>query len=109
MDLSDEDKKIAQSAVERLHLPGDTQEWVDALRSLNIFKFRKLMKEQRDKLPAKYRKLYRADDSKLEIAMHYLRTQYSFFTQKERNQSEGFIQLKQDEADGLDILETKFH
>lgn len=101
-------KQIAEQMTQEALLPGETQQWVKALREENLFKFRKLLKKERSKLPDKYKRLYLADDSKLEIALHYLRTIYPFFTKEEKNRSKGFLHLKELESQGIDPLQ-KIH
>jgi adenylate cyclase len=101
--------KLVEQAYQSILLPGNTQEWVDALKQENLNKLRKLFKKLRKNLPAKYRRLYLEPDSKLEIALHFLRISYPFFTETERNRSQKFLELAQKKADGLDPINQRFH
>ena len=91
-------EKIAQNVA----LPGDAQTWVDALRTKDIFKVRKLLKKERQNLPTQYKKLYRDSDDKVLLAIHTMRTQAPFFTPQEKKESQLFIEFAQAKADGVE-------
>lgn len=101
--------KLAQQAMGKMHFPEKTQEWITALRTLNFNSVRRLLKKTRHTLPSKYRKLYKADDDKIEILAHYMRTQYPMFTASEKKESQAFIFLKNRIANGYDPMKDKLH
>lgn len=108
-DLEEKEKRLAERIVQGMQLPGETEKWVKCLKEENVFLFRKLLKKERPRLPSKYKKLYRAPDEKLEIALHHLRTVYPFFSKAEKDRSWKFLELKELQLNGGDPLNNKIH
>ena len=101
--------KIAERKLQELYLPKNTQDWVDALRAVNIPKIRKLFKKTRDDLPKKYSRLYLESDDKLMLLCHFMRTQYPWFSPEEKKLSQSYINMQQKVADGMTPWDYKIH
>lgn len=101
--------KLAQTISNNMYFPEKTQEWINALRSLNSQATRRLLKKTRTTLPKKYRRLWKAPDEKIEILMHYMRTKYPMFSAEEKKLSANFIFLKNRIANGFDPMKDKLH
>lgn len=97
--------KVIQSA----YLPKETERWVSVLRKEDVFGLRRLLKKQRHELPTKYKKLFRASDDKLRILLHYMRSEYPFFTKEEKERSKNFLKIKDMEARGESFDPGKLH
>ena len=90
-------EKIAQQVM----LPGDTQEWVNAIRALDIVKVRRLLKKERKNFPTQYKRLYRDSDNKILRFMHFMITQFPMFTPAEKKSSTLFLEFEQAKEDGV--------
>ena len=93
-------QKYKEKVAKNVALPANAQEWVNALRSKDVFKVRKLLKKERQNLPSKYKKLYRQEDDKVLLAIHTMRLQSPFFTDQEKRESQLYTEVAQAKADG---------
>lgn len=100
MDRKVDINKIKERITENMQYPAFTRDWITVCKDLNVSKIRRLLKKERSKLPPQYKRLYQEPDDKLLLMMHFLRTQYPFFTAQEVGLSHRFIQLQQQIADG---------
>ena len=95
LDLSsDTIQRFAKNAAQDIMLPKDTNDWVLALRNKDISKVKKFLKNERKDLPTRYKRLYRESDDKILTLIHYMRTQYPFFSSQEKRESQLFLQFK---------------
>ena len=99
---SDSIQKYKEQIAKNVKLPGNTQEWVEVLRNLDIFRARRLLKKERSTLPAKYKKLYRQDDSVVLKALHTMRLQAPFFSEQEKRKSQLFLEFEQAKEQGIE-------
>jgi hypothetical protein len=58
--------------LQNIFITDENRKWIETLKAENIFKLRKLLKKERDRLPNQYRRLYLADEEKLTDFMYTL-------------------------------------
>ena len=95
--------------LKQAYLPKETEKWVEVLKNEDVFGLRRLLKKQRQDLPSKYKRLFMASDEKLMILLHYMRSEYPFFTKQEKERSENFLKIKDMEARGEVFDPGKLH
>lgn len=104
-----EPSKIADRVRQNMTIPVNTKVWIDCLKKEDIPTLRKLLKKERANLPSKFKRLYKETGDKLENLLHFMRTKYPYFTDKEVHRSKKLLELKQKQLDFIDITATKLH
>ena len=94
-------QRYKEQIAKNVALPADAQEWVNALRGMDLVAIRKLLKAERKNLPTKHKRLYRDTDQQLLRAVHAMRTQSPFFTDREKTTSRRYLSAEQSKEDGV--------